>query len=140
MTGSDDGHLRLWPLTFKEVYLEAEHEGPVTAVDISGDGSRVMAGTSTVSVKNSSRVMAGTSTVSVKNSSRVTAGTSMVSVKNGSRIMAGTSTLSSRDHFGVRYSPIFCQISHAFDQKEILLSHNIFINICIKRYIGRLFS
>lgn len=50
MTGSDDGFLRLWPLTFREVYLEAEHEGPVTAVDISADGSRILAGTTTVSI------------------------------------------------------------------------------------------
>ena len=50
VTGSDDGFLRLWPLTFREVYLEAEHEGPVTAVDISADGSRILAGTTTVSI------------------------------------------------------------------------------------------
>ena len=50
VTGSDDGFLRLWPLTFREVYLEAEHEGPVTAVDISADGSRILAGTVTVSI------------------------------------------------------------------------------------------
>ena len=48
MTGSDDGFLRLWPLDFKHVYLEAEHEGPVTAVDISSDGIKILAGTSSV--------------------------------------------------------------------------------------------
>ena len=48
MTGSDDGFLRLWPLDFKHVYLEAEHEGPVTAVDVSTDGVKILAGTSTV--------------------------------------------------------------------------------------------
>ena len=33
-----------------------------------------------------------------------------------------------RDHSGARYRdilPSFCQISHTFDQREILLSHNI---------------
>ncbi|KAK2180206.1 hypothetical protein NP493_453g01010 [Ridgeia piscesae] len=43
---SEDGFLRLWPLDFKHVYLEAEHEGPVSAVDISSDGMRILAGTS----------------------------------------------------------------------------------------------
>ena len=79
--GSDDGYLRLWPLDFEHVYLEAgkhlsdryptifhnpdclvsekkinfymhyfsEHEGPVTAVDFSADGMKILAGTSTVS-------------------------------------------------------------------------------------------
>ena len=47
-TGSDDGYLRLWPLDFKHVYLEAEHEGPVTAIDISPDGLKLLAGTCTV--------------------------------------------------------------------------------------------
>lgn len=45
--GSDDGYLRLWPLDFEHVYLEAEHEGPVTAVDFSADGMKILAGTST---------------------------------------------------------------------------------------------
>ena len=47
-TGSDDGYLRLWPLDFRHVYLEAEHEGPVTALDIAADGLKIVAGTSTV--------------------------------------------------------------------------------------------
>ncbi|XP_071943850.1 WD repeat-containing protein 90-like [Antedon mediterranea] len=46
-TGSDDGMLRLWPLDFSSVYLEAEHEGPVTAVSISSNGLRILAGTAT---------------------------------------------------------------------------------------------
>ncbi|XP_068672849.1 WD repeat-containing protein 90-like isoform X2 [Montipora foliosa] len=46
-TGSDDGILRLWPLDFSTVFLEAEHEGPLTAVSISGDGLFVLAGTKT---------------------------------------------------------------------------------------------
>ena len=53
MTGSDDGFLRLWPLDFAHVYLEAEHEGPVTAVDFSSDGLQILAGTSTVCTMNS---------------------------------------------------------------------------------------
>ncbi|XP_077979468.1 WD repeat-containing protein 90-like [Glandiceps talaboti] len=47
VTGSDDGYLRLWPLDFSNVFLEAEHEGPVTAVDITVDGLQILAGTST---------------------------------------------------------------------------------------------
>ncbi|XP_041363253.1 WD repeat-containing protein 90-like isoform X2 [Gigantopelta aegis] len=46
VTGSDDGFLRLWPLDFANVYLEAEHEGPVTAVNMSPDGLKILAGTS----------------------------------------------------------------------------------------------
>ncbi|XP_052262541.1 WD repeat-containing protein 90-like isoform X2 [Dreissena polymorpha] len=45
VTGSDDGFMRLWPLDFAHVYLEAEHEGPVTAVDFSADGLKILAGT-----------------------------------------------------------------------------------------------
>jgi len=48
VTGSDDGFVRLWPLDFKHVLLEAQHDGPVTAVDISMDCLRVLAATSTV--------------------------------------------------------------------------------------------
>ncbi|KAK6171134.1 hypothetical protein SNE40_019389 [Patella caerulea] len=47
VTGSDDGFLRLWPLDFANVYLEAEHEGPVTAVNLSSDGMKILAGTIT---------------------------------------------------------------------------------------------
>ncbi len=50
VTGSEDGVLRLWPLDFSSSFLEAEHEGGVTAVDVSEDGLRVLAGTSAVSV------------------------------------------------------------------------------------------
>ncbi|XP_069124737.1 WD repeat-containing protein 90-like isoform X4 [Argopecten irradians] len=45
VTGSDDGFLRLWPLDFAHVYLEAEHEGPVTAIDLTSDGLQILAGT-----------------------------------------------------------------------------------------------
>ncbi|XP_044090034.1 WD repeat-containing protein 90 isoform X5 [Neovison vison] len=44
--GSEDGYLRLWPLDFSSVLLEAEHEGPVTSVCISPDGQRVLSATS----------------------------------------------------------------------------------------------
>ncbi|KAK7003519.1 WD repeat-containing protein 90 [Biomphalaria glabrata] len=45
VTGSDDGYLRLWPLDFAHVYLEAEHEGPVTITRLSADGLKIIAGT-----------------------------------------------------------------------------------------------
>ncbi|XP_058250376.1 WD repeat-containing protein 90 isoform X2 [Hemibagrus wyckioides] len=46
-TGSEDGFLRLWPLDFSSVFLEAEHEGPVSLVCVSSDGLSVMAATRT---------------------------------------------------------------------------------------------
>ncbi|XP_043935318.1 WD repeat-containing protein 90 [Protopterus annectens] len=46
-TGSEDGCLRLWPLDFSAVFLEAEHEGPVSLVNISPDGLKVLAATFT---------------------------------------------------------------------------------------------
>ncbi|XP_034782531.2 WD repeat-containing protein 90 [Acipenser ruthenus] len=46
-TGSDDGYLRLWPLDFSTVFLEAEHEGPVSLVNIGPEGAHVLAATST---------------------------------------------------------------------------------------------
>ncbi|XP_027718740.1 WD repeat-containing protein 90 isoform X2 [Vombatus ursinus] len=45
--GSEDGYLRLWPLDFSSVFLEAEHEGAVNSVCISPDGLRVLSTTST---------------------------------------------------------------------------------------------
>ncbi|XP_077130322.1 WD repeat-containing protein 90 isoform X3 [Ranitomeya variabilis] len=44
-TGSEDGSLRLWPLDFSGVFLEAEHEGPLSSVSISPDGLRVLSAT-----------------------------------------------------------------------------------------------
>ncbi|XP_078200314.1 WD repeat-containing protein 90 isoform X14 [Callithrix jacchus] len=44
--GSEDGYLRLWPLDFSSVLLEAEHEGPVSSVCVSPDGLRVLSTTS----------------------------------------------------------------------------------------------
>ncbi|XP_067101587.1 WD repeat-containing protein 90 [Osmerus mordax] len=46
-TGSEDGYLRLWPLDFSTVFLEAEHEGPVSLVSVSADGLSVLSATST---------------------------------------------------------------------------------------------
>ncbi|XP_058477467.1 WD repeat-containing protein 90 isoform X2 [Solea solea] len=46
-TGSEDGFLRLWPLDFSAVFLEAEHEGPVSLVSVSSDSLQVLATTST---------------------------------------------------------------------------------------------
>ncbi|KAK0151285.1 WD repeat-containing protein 90 [Merluccius polli] len=46
-TGSEDGFLRLWHLDFSSVFLEAEHEGPVSLVAASDDGLQVLAATST---------------------------------------------------------------------------------------------
>ncbi|XP_045400730.1 WD repeat-containing protein 90 [Lemur catta] len=45
--GSEDGSLRLWPLDFSSVLLEAEHEGPVSWVCVSPDGLRVLSATAT---------------------------------------------------------------------------------------------
>ncbi|KAJ8284168.1 hypothetical protein COCON_G00030180 [Conger conger] len=46
-TGSEDGYLRLWPLDFSSVFLEAVHEGPVSLVSVSEEGLSVLAATST---------------------------------------------------------------------------------------------
>nr|XP_033770291.1 WD repeat-containing protein 90 isoform X1 [Geotrypetes seraphini] len=46
-TGSEDGYLRLWPMDFSAVFLEAEHEGPVSSVAISPDSLKVLSTTST---------------------------------------------------------------------------------------------
>ncbi|XP_069036890.1 WD repeat-containing protein 90 [Lepisosteus oculatus] len=46
-TGSEDGYLRLWPLDFSTVFLEAEHEGPVSLVSIGSEGLNVLAATAT---------------------------------------------------------------------------------------------
>ncbi|XP_066924682.1 WD repeat-containing protein 90-like [Clytia hemisphaerica] len=43
--GCSDGYLRVWPISFQSVYLEAEHEGAVNVVSISEDGSKILAGT-----------------------------------------------------------------------------------------------
>ncbi|XP_075797566.1 WD repeat-containing protein 90 [Microtus pennsylvanicus] len=43
--GSEDGYLRLWPLDFSSVLLEADHDGPVSSVSFSPDGLRVLSTT-----------------------------------------------------------------------------------------------
>ncbi|EDV28238.1 uncharacterized protein TRIADDRAFT_20616 [Trichoplax adhaerens] len=40
--GTDDGYLRLWAFDFKTILLEAEHEGPIAAIDVTKDGSRIL--------------------------------------------------------------------------------------------------
>jgi len=47
VTASDDHKLRVWPLDFASHVLEAEHEGPVTSVDASLDGLKLLVGTAT---------------------------------------------------------------------------------------------
>uniref|UniRef100_A0A8C6VLB6 WD repeat domain 90 n=1 Tax=Naja naja TaxID=35670 RepID=A0A8C6VLB6_NAJNA len=49
-TASDDGYLRLWPLDFSEVFLEAEHNNPVSSVRISPDNLKVLCTTATGNV------------------------------------------------------------------------------------------
>uniref|UniRef100_A0A670YA84 WD repeat-containing protein 90 n=1 Tax=Pseudonaja textilis TaxID=8673 RepID=A0A670YA84_PSETE len=49
-TASDDGYLRLWPLDFSEVFLEAEHNHPVSSVRISPDNLKVLCTTATGNV------------------------------------------------------------------------------------------
>ncbi|KAM6424015.1 WD repeat-containing protein 90 isoform 3-T3 [Liasis olivaceus] len=49
-TASDDGYLRLWPLDFSEVFLEAEHNNPVDLVRISPDNLKVLCTTTTGNV------------------------------------------------------------------------------------------
>ncbi|XP_063082283.1 WD repeat-containing protein 90 isoform X5 [Cavia porcellus] len=44
--GCEDGYLRLWPLDFSSVLLEAEHEGPISSVCISPNGLCVLSTTS----------------------------------------------------------------------------------------------
>ncbi|XP_062999035.1 WD repeat-containing protein 90 [Elgaria multicarinata webbii] len=49
-TASEDGYLRLWPLDFSEVFLEAEHDNPVCSVQISPDNLKVLCTTTTGNV------------------------------------------------------------------------------------------
>ncbi|CAJ0940943.1 unnamed protein product [Ranitomeya imitator] len=58
-TGSEDGSLRLWPLDFSGVFLEAEHEGPLSSVSISPDGLRVLSATRSGEVGVPGRSLAG---------------------------------------------------------------------------------
>ncbi|KAL8175023.1 UNVERIFIED_CONTAM: hypothetical protein K2H54_009384 [Gekko kuhli] len=49
-TASEDGYLRLWPLDFSEVFLEAEHDNPVTSVSIGPDNLKVLCTTASGTV------------------------------------------------------------------------------------------
>ena len=44
-TGSLDGHLRVWPVTFSEFLIEAKHDSGVCSLDISNDAIEVLCGT-----------------------------------------------------------------------------------------------
>ena len=45
VTGSEDHLLRVWLLDFSEYFIEAPHDGTVSAVDISPDGTQIICGT-----------------------------------------------------------------------------------------------
>jgi WD40 repeat protein len=45
VTGSEDHLLRVWLLDFSEYFIEAPHDGTVSAVDISPDGTQIVCGT-----------------------------------------------------------------------------------------------
>lgn len=45
VTGSEDNLLRVWLLDFSEYFIEAPHDGAVSAVDISPDGTQIVCGT-----------------------------------------------------------------------------------------------
>ncbi|XP_061455789.1 WD repeat-containing protein 90 isoform X2 [Rhineura floridana] len=49
-TASEDGYLRLWPLDFSEVLLEAEHDSPVISVRIRPDNLKVLCTTASGNV------------------------------------------------------------------------------------------
>ncbi|XXQ37026.1 CFA20 domain-containing protein [Plasmodiophora brassicae] len=46
ITGSDDKHLRVWPMDFSSCVTEAQHDSPITSVSVSEDGLRAIAGCS----------------------------------------------------------------------------------------------
>ncbi len=45
VTGSDDGYARLWPLDFKQVFIEAEHEAAITVAVFSPDNTKIATAT-----------------------------------------------------------------------------------------------
>lgn len=47
VTGSEDGYVRVWPLDFSQVSIEAEHESPVGAVRFSPDSFKIATATAT---------------------------------------------------------------------------------------------
>lgn len=46
VTGSDDGFVRLWPLDFSQVCLEAEHDSSIVVVKFSADCQKIASATS----------------------------------------------------------------------------------------------
>lgn len=46
VTGSEDLHMRVWPLDLSESLIEAKHEGILISLDVSADALRVACGTS----------------------------------------------------------------------------------------------
>ena len=50
VTGSDDRKLRIWPLDFTSHFLEADHDGGVTALSSSPDGLKLLIGTASGSI------------------------------------------------------------------------------------------
>lgn len=45
VTGGADSHLRVWPLCFTDYLLEAHHEGQISLLSLSADGTKVAVGT-----------------------------------------------------------------------------------------------
>eukprot|EP00937_MAST-01D_sp_MAST-1D-sp2_P005250 g5250.t1 len=45
VTGAEDNFLRVWPLDFSDYFLEAQHEGAVSSIDVSADGLKIAVGT-----------------------------------------------------------------------------------------------
>lgn len=45
VTGSADCFLRVWPLDFSDFYMQAQHTSPVSSVDVSVDGLKLVLGT-----------------------------------------------------------------------------------------------
>ena len=46
VTGGEDFKLRVWPMSFSDYLLEANHEGPVSTVHVAGGGRKLIVGTS----------------------------------------------------------------------------------------------
>jgi len=46
VTASADCHVRVWPLDFGDFFLEAKHHSPISSVDVSSEGLKVLVATS----------------------------------------------------------------------------------------------
>ena len=53
VTGGEDGLLRVWPLDFSSVLLEAHHDSPIAGIMVSRDGLSIVASTEAVSAVRS---------------------------------------------------------------------------------------